>query len=1408
MIGVAVALVGSPSGIGQQIEGTTVADQLRGPAGYASSAAPAMPAMFAQNCGQWESEARHALLNARSTAGFHDDRMTISRPGADGSFALAFVGAATNPSLDGVLPGYLNFMDGLPHLWRSRVPIAASIRYERLWPDVDVVVRDRGGDLEYDIELSPGGDLSLVAFRPEGVTGMRIEADGSLVLSTPIGDVVQAMPTTWEVMPDGSRHEVPCRYVLRPDGAYGFEAVRAQAELPMVVDPVIRWASYFSSTGSYGSVQIDALEVDAAGNVYVGGVDTSGTPPLTPGAYRTGYINCQYGGGMVAKLDPQQSGSAQLVWGTYFGGSGQDGLLDIAVGPGGEVVLGGFTLRCWQNNYANPYWFPTTPDAFAVPFGSSSGGYAAVLSADGANLLYSSVISVGGAYQAPVSTDFVAVDEEGIITLAMQVAPSFDPVGDLPTTPGAYQAAQSAYSNLGTQGQDLWFGRLDRRLSGSSQLVWGTYFGSTNRDELRGAEVSGTRITFTGWCHQAQSLAPGAVVTGTLPSETYQQVAFVGQLDWSETGPAQRKFLHLLGHPSNEVWGEAMALAPDGDVVVAGGSYGTSAFPWTPGAFRTTGWGFAARFAPNGTLRSATLLPPALVRAAVAVGPDNSVTVIGSAAGQAMPISPDAMDPTSQGHEMFVLQLDAALSTLLYGTYVGGTGDEFPGRSSRYAHLNGNVLTLGIMSSTSDLPLVNAFQPNFNVYTSGGSAANGYVIRFELARADGNPPEVTIGAPFAGAVVGSTSVALTADVVDESETTVTSTPAGISASLPAGGGAVSGVVSLPDEGPNTLAVNATDASGNVGGTSVTVIRDTIAPAVTVDSPAPGAVSGASVVSVSITVVDATATAVTIGTDSVQFAAGGGQASVAIVLAEGANAIPVTATDAAGNVTVVVRDVFYDSAAPLVTITAPSDGATFGAGEASIGVDASVSDASATTVTSDPEGVSGGLPTGGGTVSGSVSLVEGVNTITVSATDVTARTGQASISVVLDTTPPLVSIVSPGAGTAVRGTVDLHVSAVDVLPGTGVSAVHLLVDGNPISILSEAPYETEFDTTTLADGLHVFSATAADGKNNSASASVQVLVDNTAPNVAIPAPAQGAVVAGNVTFVADAWDAGSGVASVVMLGNGDPPTIDGSSTHAPAVAAVTDTSTVATALLPDGTLLLTATVQDAAGNSASASVTVVVDNSAPEKALITPADGAVVSGLLTIEAAASDPNLALLSIWIEDVLIQASSTSPLAVVVDTATILDGPISITVRAIDVALNESACTATVTVDNIPSFRLTPQTLNLKSKGGENSVTAHLEGGSVGLLIPTESHGIELRVPGASPVPSTTGFAGDDQTSDSDQDGIPELIIKFDRQKLANAIKAGVAAGMIAPNSTVTVTLLSSGRVIGTDVIRIIGP
>ena len=94
----------------------------------------------------------------------------------------------------------------------------------------------------------------------------------------------------------------------------------------------------------------------------------------------------------------------------------------------------------------------------------------------------------------------------------------------------------------------------------------------------------------------------------------------------------------------------------------------------------------------------------------------------------------------------------------------------------------------------------------------------------------------------------------------------------------------------------------------------------------------------------------------------------------------------------------------------------------------------------------------------------------------------------------DSTAPTVALKAPAAGATLAGTVTLSATASD---NVGVAGVQFLVDGIGVGAeATSAPYTLGFDTTTLTNGSHAFSARARDAAGNVAtSAAVTADVDN-------------------------------------------------------------------------------------------------------------------------------------------------------------------------------------------------------------------------------------------------------------------------------------------------------------------------
>lgn len=667
--------------------------------------------------------------------------------------------------------------------------------------------------------------------------------------------------------------------------------------------------------------------------------------------------------------------------------------------------------------------------------------------------------------------------------------------------------------------------------------------------------------------------------------------------------------------------------------------------------------------------------------------------------------------------------------------------------------------------------------------------------------ADLQSPFLDIVTPVEGQVFGTTSTNVTVEVFDTNAVDVTSTPAGVSGQVPAGGGILSGTVPLV-EGSNSITVSGIDEAENMGGTSVSVIRDTIFPTVNILSPGQGTVFGASPASVTLSVTDATATDVSFGGNDFLVAAGGGVVAGNVDLVEGNNPIVITAIDAAGHSTIKNLNLVLDLTAPLVTIDSPASGELFGVGEEELGVIVTVDDLTETDVVSTPPGVSETLPPGGGVTAGVITMVEGFNTVLVTAVDDAARVGSDSVVVLLDTTPPAVTVDSPGDGAAIRGVVDFDATVLDVAPGSGIALVEFFVDGDLVDSMTAPPYASTYDTALLGDGFHTFTVTATDHTDNVKTVTTTSLVDNTASGVTINNPLSGEVVAGTIGFDALVDDPTSGVLSVAMTVAGSAPNVtDGSITFEPPVPSASVASVHDTAGMLDGDAILTVVAEDAAGNQTTQQLTVNVDNTAPERDIRHPAHGQFVEGDLTIVVEVTDANFLDQEILAEGVSLGVFPNALVVTVFDTTTMLDGRLEITSIANDVVGNSSSSAIVAQIDNM-DVAIKPRRLNIAKQQSDTErrmVTTDVTGGDLGLLLsPPQARTVKLHVPGASPVLAESGIA-------FLVEGAARY--EFDRQTVINAVKAGIANGTIPGDGLVAFKLMVDDREIGVDNVNITG-
>jgi aqualysin 1 len=190
-----------------------------------------------------------------------------------------------------------------------------------------------------------------------------------------------------------------------------------------------------------------------------------------------------------------------------------------------------------------------------------------------------------------------------------------------------------------------------------------------------------------------------------------------------------------------------------------------------------------------------------------------------------------------------------------------------------------------------------------------------------------------------------------------------------------------------------------------------------------------------------------------------------------------------------------------------------------------------------------------------------------------------------------------------------------------------------------------------------------------------------------PQVALLAPAPGALVGGTVTLSASASD-DFGVSRVLFYAGSK---YLGYDPKAPYELNWNSANVV------DGTYVLTARAVDTAGQTTvSAGISVTVDNTAPAATLTAPSPGAVLEGAVNLEATASDLHgISRVEFYDGGTLLGSDDSAPYSLAWDTRTAPNGSHTLTVKAFDSVGNAGQAQIAVTIDN----DVTPPTVSVTS-------------------------------------------------------------------------------------------------------------
>lgn len=433
----------------------------------------------------------------------------------------------------------------------------ASIMYRNIYPNIDMVFKTNkeDGSIKYDFILHPGASIQSIKLRYKGIKEASLE-NGELTILAGEKKFKESIPMSW-YQEDGKEISINFKILNTSESIVdiGFESKETiKAHQTLVIDPVpeLVWAKYI---GDSLITTTKGVITDRFGYIYICGSTQSLNNIATIGAYQT-VLTDSLSDAYISKYNKYGS----LIWSTYFGGNLEDVANAIYVDTSFNVFIAGTTFSsigladssAYQDSLAG------SSDAFLAKFnklgqlawatyiGGDSTDVGLSLSTD-----YSQNIYFGGNTKSPSG---IATDSSFQINLSGSIdgfLSKFDSTGNLiwSTYIGgqnddllssvafgdtAIHICGQTYSTdfpiNGVFSQDSLQGLNDgyiARFDPDGNMIWSTYYGGENEDEVNSIKVFNNNLYFTGSTNSDANISTQSAYQ---PVRAGLKDAFVGKM--------------------------------------------------------------------------------------------------------------------------------------------------------------------------------------------------------------------------------------------------------------------------------------------------------------------------------------------------------------------------------------------------------------------------------------------------------------------------------------------------------------------------------------------------------------------------------------------------------------------------------------------------------------------------------------------------------------------------------------------------------------------------------------------------------------------------------------------------------------------------------------------------------------
>lgn len=714
-----------------------VKPQPAAPAGVATKKLPARaPLAFEPNQGQAAAEARFvartsgygvlitesgdaifSLSGRRSVPASRFELVeSLGQPhaalGPSAVLRLSLSGAAPMPIAEALEPlgstsSYFRGMDGAGG--KTNIPNFGRVVYRDVYPGISLSYSGTRSQLRTTFDIAAGADAARVRLRFSRAQKISITPDGELIVE--LGSDYAPMNFSAPMVTQaGSKTSGRVRAAFRLNGEneVSLSVAGHDPRLPLAISTI--------SAEERGLDSVTSVALDSAGNIYLAGYTSAMNFPSV-NAIKSGIaLNDQ--DTFVTKLSAD---GTTVLFSTYFGGSGDDYGLAMAVTSDGKVLVGGMT-------YSTD--LPTV-NAIQPNFGGSQvDGFLVKLDPVAATVLMCTYLS-GSSSEQLID---IALDGDDFIYLTGYTSSPNFPFTVPPAAP--YQGS-------------IFVMKLN---PAASSIVFSTYPGTP---ETPGVGVGYAIALPRGCARNCEVFVGGYTNAANFPVTAGAiQTTVRGGFDGfvfrlSATGDSLLYSTYLGGDGGYGDLILDIAVDALGYAFVTGRTESKS-FPTTPGTFQTLPGaatcssppcfdGFVARINPSGSaLAYSTLVGGQNMdwMNAIEIDGEGNAYVAGIS-NSPFPTTPGVYQPFHAGstfcggsacHDAILVKLDPVGSSLLFSTFLGGTLSDQASAIALDAQRN--VVIAGLTLST-DLPVRNPAQASY-----GGGFMDGFVAKLNSDATD------------------------------------------------------------------------------------------------------------------------------------------------------------------------------------------------------------------------------------------------------------------------------------------------------------------------------------------------------------------------------------------------------------------------------------------------------------------------------------------------------------------------------------------------------------------------------------------------------------------------------------------------------------------------------------------------